>query len=210
LIAVALGRTPSTERDEPHYETQDSGDDSPALPSIERHSRKCNICRHPQRESIDESFLHWRSPATIMHCYGIPSETTIYDHAHAFNLFAQRNRNLQSALANVVEDIDRRRFTGSEMLDAVRALAHLNEDGRWVHPASKSEVVYSMRRPPAAQPALPAHSSALPAMVGPAAASNASPVTQAALPAVQAALAAVATEPILISSGPGLENDAND
>jgi hypothetical protein len=170
-------------------------EDDSALPSIERHSRKCTICRHPERESIDESFLHWRSPATIMHCYAIPSETTIYDHAHAFNLFAQRNRNLQSALANVVEDIDRHRFTGSEMLDAVRALAHLNEDGRWVHPASKSEVVYSMQRlpaivVPAPQPALPAYSSAP--------------------PAEQASLAAVAAQPILISSRPGLENDAND
>jgi hypothetical protein len=35
------------------------------------------------------------------------------------------------------------------MLNAVRALAHLNENGRWVSPTSKSGIVYSMQRLPA-------------------------------------------------------------
>ncbi len=143
-------------------ETEALDVDDSALPSIERHSRKCNICRHSERQSIDEAFLHWRSPATITHCFGIPSETTIYAHAHAFNLFAQRKRNLQSALGNIIEDLELRHFAGSEMLDAIRALAHINENGRWVHPASKSEVIYSMQRLPAAQTAQPAYPSALP------------------------------------------------
>jgi len=42
------------------------------------------------------------------------------------------------------------------MLDAVRALAHLTADGRWIHHTSKSEVMYSMQRPPAGQAGLPA------------------------------------------------------
>jgi hypothetical protein len=136
-------------------------DDSPELTFIERHSRKCSICRHPYRQPIDESFLHWRSPQTIMNCFGIKTETTIYHHAHAFNLFALRNRNLQSALCNIIEDIDTRDFTGREMLDAVRVLAHLTADGRWIHHTSKSEVMYSMQRLPAAQAALPARTNAL-------------------------------------------------
>ena len=69
------------------------------------------------------------------------------------------------------------------MLNAVRALAHLNENGRWVSPTSKSEIVYSMQRLPAAQ---------------------------AVLPAAQAGLPAVAGQPILIGSRPLLENGAND
>jgi hypothetical protein len=183
--ASTLGCAPSatsTETEDPEQ------DDLSELTSTERHSRKCSICRHPERQSIDEAFLHWRSPETIMHCFGIVSETTIYD--HAFNFFARRNRNLQSALGNIIENIDTRHFTGSEMLDAVRALAHLNDDGRWVHPTSKSEVIYSMQRPHAAQAALPAG--------------------HAALPSGQAALPAVPGQPILISSRPVLENDAND
>jgi hypothetical protein len=153
-------------------------DESAEPTFLERHSRKCSICRHPQRQQIDESFLHWRSPATIMHCFGIENETTIYHHAHAFNFFALRNRNLQSALSNVIEDIDRHHFTGAEMLDAVRALAHLSEDGRWIHHTSKSEVMYSMQRLPAvaglpaAQAVLPAHRNALSAGADPSAAAD--------------------------------------
>jgi hypothetical protein len=131
-------------------------EDFSGLTDLERHSRKCSICNHPDLQSIDEAFLHWRSPKTIMHCFGILSETTIYRHAHAFNFFARRIRNLQSALGNVIEDIDHRDFTGSETLDAVRVLAHINEDGRWIHPTTKSEFIYSAQRLPAGQPALPA------------------------------------------------------
>jgi hypothetical protein len=147
-------------------------DDSPELSFVERHARKCSVCRHPYRQGIDESFPHWRSPQTIMNCFGIKTETTIYHHAHAFNFFALRNRNLQSAFANIIEDVDTCHFTGSEMLDAVRALAHLTEDGRWIHPASKSEFMYSMQRLPAgavlpaAQAALSAHTNSLPAVAG--------------------------------------------
>src|SRR5271156_5413638 len=117
-----------------------------------------------------------------MHCFDLKTETSIYHHAHAFNFFAQRNRNLQSALANIVETIDTCDFTGTEMLQAVRSLAHLSEDGRWIHPTSKSEFMFSMHRRPAAAgspasyaalpahsndlsggPGLPAHTNALPA-----------------------------------------------
>ncbi len=147
---------------------------------LERHARKCSICRHPQRQMIEEAFLHWRSPDTIMNWFNIVAETTIYHHAHAFNLFAQRNRNLQSALGNIVEELDRSAFTTRDMLDAVRALAHVNEDGRWIHPPTKSEIVYSVQRLPAA----------------------------ASLPAGQAALPAAAAQPLLIAS-PILETDAN-
>jgi hypothetical protein len=164
-------------------ETEALDEDDSGLSAIERHSRKCSICRHPERQSIDEAFLHWRSPHTIMHCFGILSETTIYRHAHAFDFFALRNRNLQSALGNVIEEIDKRVFTGTEMLNAVRALAQLNEDGRWISPTSKSEIVYSMQR--------------LPAVAGP-------PAPQACVPAV------TRSEPILIGSRPLLENGAND
>jgi hypothetical protein len=167
-------------------ETEALDEDDSELTSIERHARKCSICHHPELQSIDEAFLHWRSPQTIMHCFGISSETTIYRHAHAFNFFALRNRNLQSALGNVIEDIDKRVFTGTEMINAVRALAHLNEDGRWISPTSKSEIVYSAQR--------------LPAVAGP----------HAALPAAQPALPARRqAEPILIGSAPLLENDVN-
>jgi len=65
------------------------------------------------------------------------------------------------------------------MLDAVRALAHLTADGRWIHHTSKSEVMCSMQRQPAgqagrpavaqlpaAQATLPTHMNGLPAGAG--------------------------------------------
>jgi hypothetical protein len=146
-----------------HPEIPQRGIEGPELTFIERHARKCSICNHPYRQEIDESLLHWRSPQTIMNCFGIKTETTIYHHAHAFNLFALRNRNLQSALCNIIEDIDTRDFSGREMLDAVRALAHLTADGRWIHHTSKSEVMYSMQRLPPAHASLPVHANSLPA-----------------------------------------------
>jgi len=30
--------------------------------ALERHSRRCIICHHPEREAIEEEFLHWRAP----------------------------------------------------------------------------------------------------------------------------------------------------
>jgi hypothetical protein len=69
------------------------------------------------------------------------------------------------------------------MINAVRALAHFNEDGRWISPTSKFEIVYSMQCPYAVQAARPA--------------------AQPALPARGQA------EPIRIRSAPLLENDVN-
>jgi hypothetical protein len=84
---------------------------SPDLTAIERHSRKCSICCHPYREYIEEAFLQWRSPDTIMRCWDIKAKTTIYHHAHALNLFGPRTRNLQYALGNIIENHDFQGFT---------------------------------------------------------------------------------------------------
>jgi hypothetical protein len=101
----------------------------------------------------------------MMHCWGMKSETTVYHHANAFKLFALRNRSLQSALGNIVEQADSHHFTGSEILYAVRTLAHMSEVGRWISPTSKSEVIYSTQRFPAAQAALPASPNAQPILI---------------------------------------------
>ena len=59
------------------------GPERPKPTPLQRHARKCSICKHPYRQEIEESFLHWRSPQTIMHCFDIKTETAIYHHAHA-------------------------------------------------------------------------------------------------------------------------------
>jgi hypothetical protein len=115
--------------------------------SLKYHRLRCQICRDACRQHIEEAFLQWRSPKTIMHCFGIKSQTTIYHHAHALGLFDLRKRNLSLALASIIEDVDTLQLTGSDVLRAIYALAHLNEQGQWVHPTSKSEVVHHSSPP---------------------------------------------------------------
>jgi hypothetical protein len=68
-----------------------------------------------------------------MHSFDIQSETAIH-HVHAYKLFALRNRNLQFALGDIIQGADTHHNTTQNILDAVRALAHINEKGRWSTP----------------------------------------------------------------------------
>jgi hypothetical protein len=127
--------------------------------SLKYHGLRCQICKHACRQQIEEAFLQWRSPKAIMHCFGTKTETTIYYHAHALGLFSRRNQNLSQALANIIEEVDTVRPTTRDILRAVYALAHINDQGHWIGPTNKSEVVVSSKRAPSA----PSKSSADPA-----------------------------------------------
>jgi hypothetical protein len=59
-------------------------------PSIERHSRKCAICTHPDRQAIDEAFLHESHNHDIVKDYNLPSLSSLYRHAHATGLWLLR------------------------------------------------------------------------------------------------------------------------
>jgi hypothetical protein len=118
------------------------------LSAIERHSRRCSVCNHPFREEIDEYFLSWRSPKSIMDSYGIKADSSIYHHAHVFGLFELRNRNLRAALGNIIQEADQIQPTTKDVIHAVRALAHVSPQGEWVQPVNRSEVQFSGRRSP--------------------------------------------------------------
>jgi hypothetical protein len=91
-----------------------------------------------------------------MRRWDIRTRTAIYHHAHAFNLFSLRTRNLQLALGNIIEDAVTQGFTARDILHAIRDPAHVNEAGRWVHPTNKSEVIVSTQRLAAGHASLPA------------------------------------------------------
>jgi hypothetical protein len=112
---------------------------------LKYHRLRCQICRHASCRQIEEAFLQWRSPKAIMHSFGIKTETTIYHHAHAFRLFDRRNQCLSFALGNIIEDADTIVPTSRDVLRAVYALAHINDQGQWVDRTNKSEVVVSDR-----------------------------------------------------------------
>jgi hypothetical protein len=116
---------------------------------LARHQRLCEVCKHPACFLIQEAFLQWTSPEVIMKKYGLKSRATIYNHAHAFQLFARRDRTLRFALGHIIEQADRVNVTARDIIQAVYTYAHVNDDGLWVQPASKSEIVVSKNEPTA-------------------------------------------------------------
>src|SRR5271167_4888585 len=92
----------------------------PDAPDPLRHERKCLICNHPDRDAIEEEFLHWHSPAEIASRYDI-SRHAIYRHAHAGNLFAERSGKMRSVLDLIIERADIAKVTGDTIIRAVRA-----------------------------------------------------------------------------------------
>ncbi len=98
---------------------------------LERHSRRCIICHHPEREAIEEEFVHWRSPSRLAHDYKLSDYRTIYRHARAAGLLLQRRERLHSALDAFVESVDDVTFTGDTILRAMRAYSCIDSHGRW-------------------------------------------------------------------------------
>lgn len=105
--------------------------------SLERHRRKCTVCKHDERDAIEEAFLHWISPIFITEEFELPDWSTLYRHAHATGLFAQRRRNIRFALENVIERSDEVEVTAADLVRAVRAYACLSDSGEWLEPASR-------------------------------------------------------------------------
>jgi hypothetical protein len=98
---------------------------------LERHSRRCIICHHPEREAIEEEFVHWRAPWKLAQDYKLADYRTVYRHARAAGLLLQRRERLHSALDAFVESVDDVTFTGDTILRAMRAYSCIDSHGRW-------------------------------------------------------------------------------
>lgn len=101
-------------------------------PRLSMHAAKCSICRHPQRAEIESDFLDWVGAWTIVREYGLGSHTAVYRHAHAFGLFARRDRCARIALGRLIEQVDDVKPTAASIVSAIRLLAKLtsqNESG---------------------------------------------------------------------------------
>ena len=98
---------------------------------LERHSRRCIICHHPEREAIEEEFVHWRAPWKLSQDYKLADYRTVYRHARAAGLLLQRRERLHSALDAFVESVDDVTFTGDTILRAMRAYSCIDSHGRW-------------------------------------------------------------------------------
>lgn len=106
-------------------------------PSLNRHARKCAVCHHKDRAAIESDFLHWHSPAEIIHDYKIRKPRTLYRHAHATGLFNQRMQNIRYAAAHMVDHAETVRPSAIAVLKAMRACSLIDEHGNWTDPPTR-------------------------------------------------------------------------
>jgi hypothetical protein len=102
------------------------------VPNLGRHAVECRICSHAQREEIERDFVGWRSPDSIAKQYGLRNRASVYRHAHAFNLFSKRQRNVRAALEKIIERAGEVAVNAAAVVSAVTAFARINARGELV------------------------------------------------------------------------------
>ena len=120
-----------------------------SAPNLQRHRRKCAICRHEEREMIEELFIHWHSPQAIANFfrdYDNVNWVSIYRHAYALGLDQIRRRNLRHFFENLLDDAINAAPTFAGVLGAARALGCVTEDGRWVEPEKRIVMTTVVRK----------------------------------------------------------------
>jgi len=133
-----------------------------------RHTRKCTVCNHPEREAIEEEFLRWRSPKDIADDYGFSDYSSIYRHARAAGLFEKRRATVRLALEPIIESAEHIEVTAAGLVSVIRAYCRINHLGQWIEPPTHvvhhaSPVPRTLDVPPALSPAeQPAPSPSLP------------------------------------------------
>lgn len=107
---------------------------SQSQPTLSHHARHCTICHHPERQAIEEEFIHWHSPKSIAsdHAVGVRS---VYRHARALGLFERRAIHLRDALGHIIEKVESASITADAVVRAVCAHSHLSPSGQWTKDA---------------------------------------------------------------------------
>ena len=120
--------------------------------NVHKHESHCSICRHPDREAIEEEFIHWFSPRATAEDYDIDVRA-IYRHAHAFNLFTVRNRKIRFVLSHALERAEHAAPpTAGDLNRMVRTFTRLTDDGEWIEPPSHVIVSSGRQIPPSVAP----------------------------------------------------------
>ena len=96
-----------------------------------RHEAQCSICKHTQREEIEQQFLRWISPDKIAETFGICRDS-IYRHARAFDLLEPRRRNVRFALERIIERAGDVEVNANAVVSAVATYSKLNTNGQWI------------------------------------------------------------------------------
>jgi hypothetical protein len=88
------------------------------------HSRRCSVCRHPDRIWIELKFIEWDSPTQIAEQFNLYDPDCIYHHAHATNLFELRRRNILCIYEHLLERIKQTHITSHGLMRAIDRMEH--------------------------------------------------------------------------------------
>jgi hypothetical protein len=108
------------------------------MSALERHARKCLICRHRDREDIESDFLHWHDVADIVIEHNLPNRRILYRHARATGLYELRMSNIRDAAALIASRAEYAKATASSVLKAIQACSQIDELGRWIAPPTRT------------------------------------------------------------------------
>jgi hypothetical protein len=123
--------------------------DAEAESTLERHSRKCKICNHPDREAIEEMFINWHSPQSIHGEFAFrrPFDwTAVYRHARAVGLYEKRSKNLRAVFDLILERAAQVNPTAHGIVAVVRAYSCLTDAHQWVEPERRVHIVNEVYR----------------------------------------------------------------
>jgi hypothetical protein len=110
------------------------------------HERHCTVCNSPDRDAIEEEFVHWHNPTDIAFHHKVGYHC-IYRHARARKLVAARERNMRFALGNIIQKSLNVKPTADAVIRAIRAYSCLNRDGQWIEPPAHVIVSSGSRIP---------------------------------------------------------------
>jgi hypothetical protein len=108
------------------------------MSALERHARKCLVCRHRDREDIESDFLHWHDVSDIILDYKLPNRRILYRHARATGLYELRMSNIRDAAALIASRAEYAKATASSVLKAIQACSQIDATGAWVAPPTRT------------------------------------------------------------------------
>lgn len=117
--------------------------------SLTHHEAHCTICHHPDREVIDQAFLHWQRSSAIAHIFKLGDRRVVYRHARAVGLHQLRASKSRRSLEFIMEQAESVVATADSVVRAVRAHACIAEDGRWIEPAKRVIITHEYLGTPA-------------------------------------------------------------
>lgn len=96
-----------------------------------RHEAQCSICTHPQKDEIEAQFIEWANTTQVAKDYSI-SRDSIYRHAKAKGLHAERRKNVRAALERIIEKAGDVEVNAAAVVSAVTTYARINAQGQLV------------------------------------------------------------------------------